>query len=401
MSAATGAVLGRAAAGRRYAGLGARRLWLGLILLVGIQMAFGLSEAVGALSTYSRPELALTAWAVIIVADLAVIAVTRALGDHLPNWMFGLFVAALTVALLLDFASTWGHPELRHSITSGVSATLSLLIALPTRPEREVRITAYVFTAGTAGVMALDGAMAPPQLYNSVFILCQMCFTVVVATIVIAAFRSLIKHEIERELSTASLSAPRLTVGAEQSEQLARLDLAAESLLAAVAEGRVQLPLDEAIARRAGVLATELRLHLLESRRQTWLDLAIEESTLLADAVRIDDVENSAGLLSPRQRGALLSALWLIAERPPARRPKRSPTRVVFARATQPSDGSSSLIVPIRMHFGATGRYGVDPGVWEHVAQVGSYREVSEPGDFRIEIDAVVPVAGARPPLDR
>src|SRR5690606_13178001 len=109
--------------------------------------------------------------------------------------------------------------------------------------------------------MGVDGAFEPATIQIAVFTLCHMAFTVVVATVAMAGFRALVRREIEQVLSRTALLAPRLTVGIDQSEQLARLDLAAESLLAAVAESRVQLPLNDEIARRAGALATELRLH--------------------------------------------------------------------------------------------------------------------------------------------
>jgi hypothetical protein len=58
------------------------------------------------------------------------------------------------------------------------------------------------------------------------------------------------------------------------SEELARLDLAAEELLESVATGRneTSLPFYPRRRRRQHPLATanELRLHLIEGRRETW-----------------------------------------------------------------------------------------------------------------------------------
>lgn len=142
-------------------------------------------------------------------------------------------------------------------------------------------------------------------------------------------------------------------------------------------------------------------MHLLDSRSKTWLDLAIEESKLLAAAVRVEDEFNGAGLLGPRQRGALLSALWLLAEQHPTRRGAPSATLVEFDRPVQVSPTSSVLAVPIRIRLGSSRRSGFEPGIWERFAQVGDYREVNDPGAFGVEISAAVPVAGPRMGVDR
>lgn len=388
--------------GRRHAGLGARRIWWGLLILVGIQMVYDLGQTIGGYSAQVAPELVLTAWGVLLIADLAVIVVIRVLDDHLPNWMFGIFVAALVIVILLDVTATWLHSDAGSPVTVGRSAALSLLLALTTRPEREILAAVLGFTALCAVGMALDGAFGPATLQHSIFTLCHMSLTVVVATVAIAGFRAMVRREIEEELSRAALLAPRLTVGIDQSERLARLDLAAESLLAAVAEGRVQLPLNEEIARRAGSIASELRLHLLESRSRTWLDLAIEESELLTAAVRVADESASAGLLGPKQRSALLSVLWLLAERQPARRGAPSPTVVTVSRPVPgPPTRPDAVAVPVSVQFGGDRRTGFDPGIWDRFARIGEYREVREHGALRVEIHALVPLAGHRSGDDR
>ncbi len=167
-----------------------------------------------------------------------------------------------------------------------------------------------------------------------------------------------------------------------------------ESLLAAVAEGRVRLPLSQEIARRAGQLATELRLHLLESRSKTWLDLAITESETLSAAITVEDPSSSAGLLGTRQRGALLSALWLLVDGRSARgRSATAPATVEIAppapaTATTPSSLRITVTVPW------AGRSGVDPGVWEHFAQVGRYLEANAGHGLAVEIRSLVPGTG-------
>ena len=83
----------------------------------------------------------------------------------------------------------------------------------------------------------------------------------------------------------------------QHAEELARLDLAAEELLDAVAIGGTPLPLPPEYSSRAATLATELRLHLLEGRRETWLFHAVAESEQLGRRVQaINDEYRVAGL---------------------------------------------------------------------------------------------------------
>ena len=56
-----------------------------------------------------------------------------------------------------------------------------------------------------------------------------------------------------------------------------------------VGDGTTVLPLDPQRAAHAAALATSLRLHLIEGRRETWLHHAIQESELLAPLVELHD----------------------------------------------------------------------------------------------------------------
>ena len=299
-------------ASRRYAGLGTRLIWIGGILLLAMAMTIDLATTIDLLGRIADPVPILTAWIVLVIADAAILIVTHILGAHLPNWMFWLWVAALAIVLGLDLAATRHVENPGAALSVGVSAAFSLMLAVVTRPSFQIIPVAAALTAVTGAVWVLTPAYAAPNAADAVFTLCRMLLPVVVAALVCDEFRRLMRREMEEALSQASVAAPRLTLGVEASEQLARLDLAAESLLGAVADGRMPLPLSAEVAKRAGVLATELRLHLLASRSKTWLALAIEESTLLSQEIQIDDPSSSAGLLGTRQRAALLSALWLL-----------------------------------------------------------------------------------------
>ncbi|WP_310889975.1 hypothetical protein [Clavibacter capsici] len=129
---------------------------------------------------------------------------------------------------------------------------------------------------------------------------------------VVRGFRRVTEMELDRVLVQSTVSAPRYAVGMLASEELARLDLAAEQLLDDVASGREPLPLSPLAASTAASLATELRLHLIEGRRETWLHHAVTESEFLGPDVTLSDPAALAGLLDRRQRDGLLSAVWLL-----------------------------------------------------------------------------------------
>lgn len=383
------AVLARRPLGRRHAALGTGRFWIGVVLLLAIQTGFDLSTTVQTAAAYPDLTPVITAWAIVVVSDVAIVVVTRVLGEHLPNWLFWLWYAALAIAVALDLVATRDLENPGASMSVGISACLSLMLAVVTRSMSDVILAAAGLVILTAGSWALTAAYQPAVAHDAVFTLCQMILPVVVVAVIVDSWRRLMRRETEEVLSQAAIAAPRLTVGAEASEQLARLDLAAESLLGAVADGRIGLPLSEEIAKRAGTLATELRLHLLASRSKTWLALAIEESSLLRREVRIEDVAASAGLLSTRQRAALLSALWLLHdERGGA---GATPISLAFGAPTAAIDASPLATIAIRVELPGSTRMTIDPGVWEHFARVGRYREALDGRGIRVDINCLVP----------
>ncbi len=377
---------------RRYASLGMRRLWIGTILVLAIRVCFDFAKTIQSLGSYEDVAPVLTGWVVLTVADIAVILVTRVLGEHLPSWLFWLFLAALAIVLALDIVGTWGPASSGIGLTVGVSASLSLVLTTVTRSPLEVVISAAGLTTAAGLAMWADGEMLPSAAPETAFILCQMFLPVAVVATILGVFRNLVRRETEEMLSQSAISAPRLTVGIEASEQLARLDLAAENLLSAVADGRMALPLSDEVARRAGSLATELRLHLLESRSKTWLGLAIEESALLRQDVTVDDRHAVAGLLSTRQRAALLSSLWLLHdERGVASRSGRAPIILTFEAPVPAVEGDALDVISIRVDIPGSTRMMIDPGVWQHFAQVGRYREALDSRGMRIDIRCLVP----------
>ncbi len=154
----------------------------------------------------------------------------------------------------------------------------------------------------------LDGEWIAPQLTAIAFAV----LPAVIGVVIVEAFRRMVQVELDRVLTQSTVSAPRFAVGMLASEELARLDLAAEELLDSIATKKTPLPLAPKMASVAASLATELRLHLIEGRRETWLYHAVSESELLGKSVTLVDKSSLAGLLDPSQRDGLLSTAWLL-----------------------------------------------------------------------------------------
>jgi len=379
--------------GRRHAGLGTTRLFWGMICILALEVVVTLSTTIAGLVDHDIHAMThIAMWIVLLVSDLSIAVVTRVLGNHLPNWLYWMFVAALSLVVLMDLVSNWSSRNPGNMLTAAPAAAISLVLAVTTRSAAEIIAAVSGLTGAMILAFALDGGFVPPHDGPSALMLCEVFFIVVGLTLVMGQFRRLVRRELEQTLSHSTLTAPRLTVATDQSTQLARLDLAAESLLAAVADGRVQLPLTPEIARRAGQLATELRLHLLEARSKTWLDLAIAESEILSAAIAVEDPSSSAGLLNTRQRGALLSALWLLTERRTAgRRSGAGPVTVEIAPRSPGADAGGPTVLLITITVPWAGRSAIEPGVWEHFAQVGRYLEANAGRGLAVEIHSVVP----------
>jgi hypothetical protein len=201
----------------------------------------------------------------------------------------------------------------------------------------------------------------------------------------------MVQVELDRVLVQSTVSAPRFAVGMLASEELARLDLAAEELLDSVATERIPLPLSPKTASVAASLATELRLHLIEGRRETWLYHAITESELLGRSVTLTDKGSLAGLLSADQRDGLLGAVWLLVND----HAKRTAVRTVQV-AVGPIGARGETVVghklrvPIVITTTGVPRNRVDPSTWHAIRRVGRYSDSSHNASLRVEIECFV-----------
>jgi hypothetical protein len=326
---------------------------------------------------------------------------SRVSGDRLPYWMFGLFLAGLAIAFALDVIAIWDLRDIGGHATAALTAGMALLVLVALRGSVEILAAAAVVGVALLVVMFLDapvGAFADSAwIATQVTAVAGSVLPPIIGVVIVEGFRRMVQVELDRVLVQSTVSAPRFAVGMLASEELARLDLAAEELLDAVATKKTNLPLTPKNASVAAQLATELRLHLIEGRRETWLYHAISESEQLGKSVTLSDKSSLAGLLDPTQRDGLLSAAWLlVADVPSAANPRRRGTaRTVNIQIGPVVPGTAAvpdhkIAVPITITSTGVPRNRVDSGVWDAIGRIGRYSDSTQDASLRVDIECIV-----------
>ncbi|MEO6942476.1 MAG: hypothetical protein ABI238_01355 [Terrimesophilobacter sp.] len=371
------------------ASLGTGYLGIGAGIVAGLAAVSGLALFFARFSHYPNIMPIAFAW-LIYVLLLAVVGVTIAIaGERMPNWLFAVFIAGLASVIALDFMAIWPLHNIGANATASVAASFGLLIAVTLRRASEILVS--VGLIGVAFVVAilvttpLTAQALPAQLVTLTAVILPPIF----ATWLVVHFRKIVQLELDRVLVQSTVSAPRFAVGMMASEELARLDLAAEELFDSVASGRTKLPLDPKTASIAASLATELRLHLIEGRRETWLYHAITESEQLGKSVTLSDGGSLAGLLDPQQRDGLLSGVWLLVSDKSKDRPTVHLTLGPVGAADSLGQ-QTTVSVPIVITTTGISRNRVDPATWGSLARVGTYANATENSSLRVEINCVV-----------
>lgn len=392
--------LGRSASAHR-ASLGTAFLGLGAAIVVGLRAVYGVVWFIAQWPVYPEPLAALAAWIVLAAVLIGAIVMSRISGDRLPDWMFGLFLAGLAVAFALDVIAIWDLRDIGGHATAALTAGMALLVLVALRGSVEILAAA----GGLGGALALAMFLNAPAaafadatwLATQLTAIAGSVLPPIIGVVVVERFRRMVQVELDRVLVQSTVSAPRFAVGMLASEELARLDLAAEELLDAVATKKTNLPLTPKNASVAAQLATELRLHLIEGRRETWLYHAISESEQLGKSVTLSDKSSLAGLLDPTQRDGLLSAAWLlVADVPSAANPRRRGTArtaniqigPVLPGATAVPD--RKIAVPITITTTGVPRNRVDSGVWDAIGRIGRYSDSTQDASLRVDIECIV-----------
>jgi hypothetical protein len=386
-------------ASARGATLGTSYLGVGAGVLSAIEALYGLSLFIVHLGegVYVDPFPVIIAWALYIVAFVAALITVSVLGDRLPVWVFVLYLAALAGTVALDFTGVWATHDIGRYATASVSAGFGLMIVVTLRGGREVLGAATALGLAFVAAIVIDTKLDATTIPTQLTTLSLAVVPAALGVFVVRGFRRMVQQELDRVLVQSTVSAPRFAVGMLASEELARLDLAAEDLLESVSAGRTTLPLDPKTASVAASLATELRLHLIEGRRETWLYHAVSESEMLGKAVTLTDRGSLAGLLDPSQRDGLLSAIWLLM----SDTVKQAATRTVQLTlgpvvAPIPGDGSIGnmvnykITIPIVVTSTDVPRNRVDPAIWASIARVGRYSDSTENSSLRVDIECIV-----------
>lgn len=380
----------RAAAPRR-ASLGTGFIGIGAAVIVALRAVYGLVWFVSLWDDYPDPRPALVAWIVLIGVLVATFVTARVTGDQLPDWMLAVFFAGLAIAVALDLVAIWPLHDIGANATAAVTAGMALLMIITLRRARDVLIATAVLGAVLGAAIVLNSSITPANLGQQITTFAFAVLPPIIGVVVVRGFRRLVQVELDRVLVQSTVSAPRFAVGMMASEELARLDLAAEELLDSVATGKTKLPLDPKTASTAASLATELRLHLIEGRRETWLYHAITESDFLGKAVTLIDKGSLAGLLDPQQRDGLLSTAWLLVSDTVKNNPGRTVQIAVGpAKDSVETPTGRKINIPIVLTTTGVPRNRVDPATWEAIRKVGQYSDSTQNSSLRVDIQCLV-----------
>ncbi|AYF98745.1 hypothetical protein [Protaetiibacter intestinalis] len=377
-------------------GLGSSFLALGADILVVLRSLYGIIVFIGLWSLYPAPAAAASAWGVLLVVIAGTIIGTRLGGDRMPTWAFLLVLCGLAAAVALDVVAVWELHDLGRTLTAATAAGTTLLLVVTHRGATEVLVAAGVLGATLVALIFFNTPPGTPfDSDHFAPALATIAFAVlpaIIGVVVVHGYRQMVQLELDRVLVQSNVSAPRFAVGMLASEELARLDLAAERLLDSIATKKTALPLTPKTASLAASLATELRLHLIEGRRETWLYHAVSESEMLGKSVTLVDKSSLAGLLDPTQRDGLLSTAWLLVS---DTRKKSSPHRTVTVQVgpLAPSPEARTdrkIVIPIRITSTGISRNRVDPAIWAALGRVGRYSDSTEDGSLRVDIETIV-----------
>jgi hypothetical protein len=372
--------------------LGLAFIGIGASLVSALSAIYGFSWFVSLWSTYPNPVPALISWILLVIALVGAFVATRFVGDRLPDWMFAIFLSLLATAVALDLIAIWSLHDFGSFATASLTSGLALLVVVTLRGSIEILVADAVLGVVLCAAIVLDTRFVELDNLGPQFT--ALAFAVLpafMAVLVVRGFRRMVQVELDRVLVQSTVTAPRFAVGMLASEELARLDLAAEELLDSVATGKTPLPLRPRTASIAASLATELRLHLIEGRRETWLYHAITESEMLGKFVTLTDKGSLAGLLDDNQRDGLLAAVWLlVSERAKPSAVRRIQVHVGPVIPTGESVVGQKLRIPIVISTEGISRNRVDPSTWDALRRVGRYSDSTRDASVRIEIECLV-----------
>lgn len=374
-------------------GLGIKYLATGAAPIAALQLVYGLTLVIWNWESYPNVLLVCLAWGVLFASLTAIAVLIVVLGERMPTWMFLGLLGALGTAVALDLVAVWPLHNVGASASAAVCAGSGLLIAVTLRSSRD--IVGATIGLGLVLVLAIliNTPLTPHTVPTQLIAVAMAVVPPLIGAFTLRRFRRILATELDRVLVQSTVSTPQFTLGMLASEELARLDLAAEQLLDSVADGTCTLPLTPQTASDAASLATELRLHLIENRRETWLYHAITESAHLGRSVTLSDPNALAGMLTPEQRDGLFSAIWLLV----ADRVKAAPEVVISLSAAIMHAADlpfGTICIPLSVEVTGLPRNRFDSSVLNSFQKVGFFTQTAEGSTTRLEIRCIVESPG-------
>lgn len=367
--------------------IGVSQLGIGMTVVADILLVYGLSLFLLQLQRYPHIWLNILAWAILIVAAVIAQIALWHLGDRLPQWSITAWLATLTAVGALDMWAVWGVGGYGVYPTAALTCGAGLLIAATVCGAREIIYPALVLGIALGVTLLAESRNNVLSIAPDIAVVAIAVCPPVLGVLIVWKFRMLIQRELDLAQAQSTTSIGPLTVGMLASDELVRLDLAAERLLQMVATGKHPLPLSPHHASVAAALATQLRLHLIEGRRETWLYHAITESAFLGPAVKLNDPHGLAGLLDAAQRDGLLSAIWLLINDTPT---QDQAVRVDVGTDLNQTDLRSLTNFTVNITTTGVPRRKVDRSTWQAVGKVGLYSEPARGTNFAVAIECTV-----------
>lgn len=376
-------------AGAPGVSLGTAHLGIGAGVICSVAAVYGVSIFASHLGEYTSMLAIVLAWVLFVIAFAMMGLSISTRSERFPGWVFLCYVAALAGVVALDFISIWELGDIGTYATASIVAGFGLTMAVTLRPAHELVIAALVLLAAFVAAILFTTELTPETLPRQLSATALAVFPVGFGLFIVRRFRRMVQLELDRVLVQSTVSAPRFAVGMLASEELARLDLAAEELLDSVASGRTALPLGPKTASTAASLATELRLHLIEGRRETWLYHAVTESEQLGKSATLVDPGSLAGLLDAQQRDGLLAAVWLLVADNNSKKTNVT-AELRLGPIASGAAATRSVIVPIVISTTGMARNRVDPSIWAALTKVGPYVSSTENASLRVEVECSV-----------
>ncbi len=370
-------------------GLGARHLGVGMSISGACIALFLLVRLILQVNPSNPPVPSILAWVLLLTTAVLVNVAVHKLGSRMPSWLFLCAMASCAVVVGLDLAGTWGAAGAAPFATAAPAVGAFLLSIVSQRDTAEITLATVTLGLTMAAVTGLQTREDPFTFGPDILSVSLAVAPPLIGASIVQAFRRMVQRELDLVLVQSTVSQPRFAVGMLASEQLARLDLDAETLLDDVAQGRTGLPLTAAAAATAASLATQLRLHLIEGRTETWLHHAITESEFLGPVVELSDPTGLAGLLSQPQRDGLLLAIWLLIG-DTARAGASVSLHLGPITPSHGASGHSQVRFPIELTTTGVARRRVDAETWQAIRAVGPHVDSNPAGSLRVDIECSV-----------